>query len=192
MKIMGVKQGLGVALCMAFGQAAAHHCADWPENAKEKSLLPLYYEALLIQESGGKQFGGPSSVARPNEPTQSPSNPPAFGIAQMKITTAIDTANKHDIPWSEDDFLKNERYNKLLGWLYFEEVWEAFGCDINRGLASYNWGRGNLSKALKATQNEDWKNIAPAETQKYIMDINRRAESALRDHTGLQLSEYSP
>lgn len=50
---------------------------------------------------------------------------------------------------------------------YLRRLYNRFG-DWNKALAAYNWGEGNLSKAI--TQYGDkWFNYVPAETRKYVV-----------------------
>jgi soluble lytic murein transglycosylase-like protein len=41
------------------------------------------------------------------------------------------------------------------------------GGDVNKALAAYNWGQGNLNKDLKA-HGDKWMDFAPKETRDYI------------------------
>ena len=44
--------------------------------------------------------------------------------------------------------------------------------DHNKALAAYNWGNGNLDKAIKQYGN-NWLSHAPKETQGYVNSINK-------------------
>jgi hypothetical protein len=47
---------------------------------------------------------------------------------------------------------------------------KRYAGDVPKALAAYNWGEGNVDKAIKA-KGADWLTIAPAETQAYVQKI---------------------
>ena len=55
---------------------------------------------------------------------------------------------------------------------YFQWLLRHYGGDHNKALAAYNWGNGNLDKAIKRYGN-DWLSHAPKETQGYVNSINK-------------------
>ena len=55
---------------------------------------------------------------------------------------------------------------------YFQWLLKHYGGDHNKALAAYNWGNGNLDKAIKRYGN-DWLSHAPKETQGYVNSINK-------------------
>lgn len=52
---------------------------------------------------------------------------------------------------------------------YLEKLFKQFG-SWDKALAAYNWGPGNLSKAIRE-HGPAWLNYAPGETQRYVRDI---------------------
>lgn len=54
---------------------------------------------------------------------------------------------------------------------YFQWLLKHYNGDHNKALAAYNWGNGNLDKAIKRYGN-DWLSHAPKETQGYVSSIN--------------------
>lgn len=55
---------------------------------------------------------------------------------------------------------------------YFQWLLKHYNGDHNKALAAYNWGNGNLDKAIKQYGN-DWLSHAPKETQGYVNSINK-------------------
>lgn len=54
---------------------------------------------------------------------------------------------------------------------YFQWLLKHYNGDHNKAIAAYNWGNGNLDKAIKRYGN-DWLSHAPKETQGYVSSIN--------------------
>lgn len=55
---------------------------------------------------------------------------------------------------------------------YFQWLLKHYNGDHNKALAAYNWGNGNLDKAIQRYGN-DWLSHAPKETQGYVNSINK-------------------
>lgn len=55
---------------------------------------------------------------------------------------------------------------------YFQWLLKHYNGDHNKALAAYNWGNGNLDKAIKQYGN-NWLSHAPKETQGYVNSINK-------------------
>ncbi len=74
---------------------------------------------------------------------------------------------------------------KYMEHLYDRRIMQQGGSEqerINRALASYNWGIGNVTKAVLRAREEtgnddDWINYAPTETKDYIKKIIDRAST---------------
>lgn len=55
---------------------------------------------------------------------------------------------------------------------YFQWLLKHYNGDHNKALAAYNWGNGNLDKAIQRYGN-NWMSHAPKETQGYVNSINK-------------------
>lgn len=55
---------------------------------------------------------------------------------------------------------------------YFQWLLKHYNGDHNKALAAYNWGNGNIDKAINRYGN-DWLSHAPKETQGYVNSINK-------------------
>ena len=66
----------------------------------------------------------------------------------------------------------NVEQNIEGGIRYLSQLLTRYGNDVNRALAAYNWGPGNLAKAI-ANYGEQWIAHAPAETKNYVSSIIR-------------------
>lgn len=53
---------------------------------------------------------------------------------------------------------------------YLERLMDRFGGDIEKAVAAYNWGPGNLNRLLKKHP-DDWKNYLPDETKNYVSKL---------------------
>lgn len=123
------------------------------EKAKERGLPPKILEAVAIRESGAL--------------------PPTWDILQ-----GINRAGAAGLMQQKENFAKDwkvvDRHNpvdaiegaaRALGHYY-----KVFNGDLNKALAAYNWGIGNMG----STKLEN----APKETKDYILDVNRHISGA--------------
>lgn len=134
------------------------------------------FNIALGTESSNMQFGGPGSVAGPNEPTTSPTG--AIGIAQVMPKTGPEAAKLAGVEWDEQKFRNDPEYNRKLGKAYFDEQLRQNGGNLAMAYAAYNAGPGALEKAKKEAQvkgqPQNWLQELPAETQNYV-EKNMRA-----------------
>lgn len=153
------------------------------------------FNILLGTESGGQQFG------KDGKPLTSPKG--AIGIAQVMPDTAVETAKKHGIPWDENRYRTDPKYNRALGMAYFQDRVEEFGGDVRKAWAAYNAGPGAVRNAVKQadkvagkpvmidasdpsapnpsgaliSKRIDWLSLLPQETQKYVAKNMREFEA---------------
>ncbi|MCC7304771.1 MAG: transglycosylase SLT domain-containing protein [Alphaproteobacteria bacterium] len=132
------------------------------------------FNIALGTESGGKQFGGPGSVAGPNEPTTSLKG--AIGIAQVMPGTGPEAAKLAGLEWDENKFKNDAAYNRAIGKAYFEKQLKDFG-SLAKAYAAYNAGPQALKDAINKAENapavdgearKTWIDFLPAETQNYV------------------------
>jgi soluble lytic murein transglycosylase len=136
------------------------------------------FNIALNTESSGKQFGGPGSVAGPDQPTTSTAG--AVGIAQVLPSTGPEAAKLAGVPWDEEKFKNDPAYNRALGKAYFEKQLKDNGGSLAKAYASYNAGPGALADAVKAADEQatgplkpgevrkSWIDFLPVETQNYV------------------------
>ena len=76
---------------------------------------------------------------------------------------------------------------------YYTKMLEQFDGDEELALAAYNWGPGNINKALKRLKargrEQTWSNIlkylsAPDETVNYVNSVMRRSKQIARNAEG--------
>lgn len=60
--------------------------------------------------------------------------------------------------------------NATAGCTYLAQMLAMFGGDTSKALAAYDWGPGNLQKAI-AAYGANWLQHTPAETQNYVSNI---------------------
>jgi hypothetical protein len=53
---------------------------------------------------------------------------------------------------------------------YLAQMLNEFGGDVSKALGAYNWGPGNVTKAVNSL-GSNWLSSAPAETQHYVASI---------------------
>lgn len=53
---------------------------------------------------------------------------------------------------------------------YLTDLTKQFGGSIEKALAAYNWGPGNLAKDIR-TYGDDWRSHLPQETKRYVAEI---------------------
>lgn len=123
--------------------------------ARESGLQPALIAGVIEQESTWK----------PRQ--RSPAG--AGGYMQMMPATARSLGVTN-----VDDPDQNIRG----GSRYLKQQIDAFE-DLELGLAAYNWGPGNVSKALRQTGGKSWQDIehlAPRETREYVPSVIRRSQ----------------
>lgn len=125
------------------------------------------FNIALGTESGEQQFGGPGSVAGPDEPTESPAG--AIGIAQVMPGTGPEAAQLAGLEWDENRWRNDAEYNRAIGQAYFEKQLRDFDGSLAKAYAAYNAGPGATRKAIKkAGVGGNWLELLPAETQNYV------------------------
>lgn len=107
----------------------------------------------MMSESGGKRYGAGGGLLR------SPAG--AMGEMQVMPGTAKDPGFGVQ-PWKggPDDLAR-------VGKDYRATMHKRYGGDLAKMWAAYNWGPGNLDRAI-ARYGDDWLQAAPAETRDYI------------------------
>jgi len=98
----------------------------------------------------------------------------AIGLMQIMPATGRDIASRMGIKITDDDLI-NPEINIKLGSYYINSMLDMFGRDIDKALAAYNGGPGNVTKWLKSSfvkSDEDFPTaIAFTETQEYITKV---------------------
>lgn len=98
----------------------------------------------------------------------------AVGLMQIMPATGKDIASRMGISITDEDLL-NPEINIKLGSYYISSMLSMFSNDIDRALAAYNGGPGNVKKWLQSsfmTSSEDFPTaISFTETQEYITKV---------------------
>lgn len=114
-----------------------------------------YWDALLQQESGGRQ----SAVSPVG----------AIGIAQVMPGTAPEAAQLAGLNFDENAYRGDADYNAAIGRAYLRKQMQDFG-HPDLGLAAYNAGPGRVRQYLAGQA------TLPAETAAYVPAITNNAE----------------
>lgn len=120
------------------------------------------WQRMLQTESGGNHFRKDGSVIT------SPAG--AIGIAQVMPGTAPEAARLAGVAFDEQRYRNDPAYNEALGKAYFQKQLETFGGDMEKAVAAYNAGPGNVQKAV-ARGGENWKQFLPQETKGYLQSV---------------------
>lgn len=131
------------------------------------------FNIALKTESGGRQFGADG------KPLTSPKG--AIGIAQVMPATAPEAAKLAGLPWDEQRYRNDPKYNEALGRVYFQKQLQEFEGNLAYAYAAYNAGPGATRKAIqkaemsaKLGKNDPsvkqftWLEFLPKETQDYV------------------------
>lgn len=96
----------------------------------------------------------------------------AKGLMQLLDGTGAEWHKKLGLEGKYDPF--NAKQNLAIGKAYREFLTNRYDGDVRLGLAAYNWGLGNLDKALAKTKSgtfEEVFTLMPAETRNYVTKI---------------------
>lgn len=117
-----------------------------------------YWDALIQQESGGKQ--------------RAVSPKGAVGIAQVMPGTGPEAAKLAGREWDERAWRSDPEYNSAIGRAYLRAQMQRFG-DPELGLAAYNAGPGRVQQML------DQGRALPPETRNYVPAIAGKVEKPM-------------
>ncbi|NHN85805.1 transglycosylase SLT domain-containing protein [Acetobacter musti] len=141
-------------------------------NANVADVLTAQEQA----ESGGKQLDKDGTVLRsmPGDP-DSPR-----GVMQIRPSTAQDAAKYAGIQFDANRLDNDPAYNRGLGHAKMYQLCQKYGNNFTLACAAYNWGEGNVDKALKehgdprtgAVTDADFLSHTPTETQHYVSKIS--------------------
>lgn len=109
---------------------------------------------VLLAQLDAESSGNPKAVSREG----------AAGISQFMP----DTAKQYGVDTSDPlSSIKGQA-------AYMADLQTKYGGDYKKSLAAYNWGPGNLDKAI-AKWGSDWASHLPAETSTYVSKVMRKA-----------------
>lgn len=98
----------------------------------------------------------------------------AIGLMQIMPATGKDIASRMGLSITDNDLFKPE-INIMLGAFYINSMMNMFNGDIDKALAAYNGGPGNVKKWLESglmTSEEDFPTaISFSETQEYVTKV---------------------
>lgn len=108
----------------------------------------------------------------------------ARGLMQVMPETFKQCVKELGLPDNADPH--DPETNIRVGVYYFSKMMKQFDGDVNKALAAYNWGPGNVQKAVEEFGDEWWdgarligitvkgkKRKLPKETQKYVSDLGQ-------------------
>lgn len=128
-----------------------------PNPQKAKDQIESVFDKVIQQESRGKHRDKSGKL------TTSPVG--AQGITQVMPKTGKDPGYGV-APLRDDSEQEYVRFGKDLLRAYTR----ALGGDLEKGLAAYNYGIGNVQKVIKQ-HGPKWKEKVPKETKQYLSTI---------------------
>lgn len=120
------------------------------QNADKFGVDANILTAQLMQESGGN--------------TKAVSTKGAAGVSQFMPGTAA----RYNVDVNDDNSSIRGQAN------YMADLLKQFGGDYAKALAGYNWGEGNVQKAIDKL-GVNWMSAAPQETRNYVGSIMKNA-----------------
>lgn len=130
------------------------------EQAKPQFKFADVFQKLIQAESGGVHETAPGELIKSNLKKD-----PARGITQLRDSTANNPG--YGITPVQD----NSKAEYLrVGQQVLNAYTNDLGGDIRKGVAAYNWGIGNMKKAIMK-YGDNWEQYAPAETKKYLKKV---------------------
>lgn len=128
--------------------------------------------AILAAQVQAESGGNPRAV---NKGDIRVTGSPSLGLAQFQPATA----KQYGIdPMDPDQARRGQS-------MYMNDLFKQFG-SVQKALAAYNWGPGNLQKTIKA-HGDDWMAHIPKSTREYVDKIEKSAPNM----TIGQISVYS-
>jgi hypothetical protein len=123
------------------------------KQASENGVDPNVMLWQIKVESGGN----PAAI---NEDDRKRTGDPSIGLSQFQPKTAA--AYGID-PKDPEQAIKGQA-------LYMRDLLKMFGGDYQKALAGYNWGQGNVQKAI-AKHGDNWLQKSPEKVQNYVNSI---------------------
>lgn len=125
--------------------------------AGENGVNPMIMLWQIKEESGG-------NPAAQNKEDAKRTGDPSIGLSQFQPKTAA--AYGID-PTDPDQSIKGQS-------LYMRDLLKMFNGDYKKALAGYNWGQGNVQKAI-AKHGDNWLAKSPQSVQNYVNNIMSNA-----------------
>lgn len=137
----------------------------WRADTSDMGRL---HRLLLQKESGLRQ------LKEDGTPLTSPSGM-HYGIGQIGEEAGKDAAKALGVNFDVERLKTDENYNATLSRKYLELMMSRYKGDVSAALGAYNWGMGNVEKAMARANKEGgtWLDYAPAETKDYVDTITR-------------------
>lgn len=160
--------GLSVALLLALSSLKKGNDVPIVENSSMQYIYVPPPEAapyLSVAYETEQREGIPRNLLVKLLETESNFNPNALNVSSnaQGIAQIVPRWHPNVDPYNADEAIPYAGH-------YLRTLYEQFG-DWRKALAGYNWGPGNLQKALNE-HGFDWISVAPRETREYIDKIS--------------------
>lgn len=138
----------GAFTAPARSEAVEKYAATIDAKATQFGIDANFMRAQLAAESSGD----PQAVNRTARNGQ-----PSIGIAQFQPETAKQYGIDPTVP---EQAIQGQA-------AYMADLLKQFGGDYRKAAAAYNWGQGNVQKAVDE-RGDNWMDVAPRETKAYV------------------------
>lgn len=134
-----------------------------------------FEDAIGGVESGNRSYNADGSLI---------TNPKSGAQGKMQVMPGTNLNPGYEVKGARDD---SEEERIRVGNDYLDAMYKEFDHDPVKAAAAYNWGPGNLKKAV-SKYGDSWLQHAPEETQGYIRKL--KAAGALDSNGGLAGQSY--
>lgn len=175
-----------------------------PANKRKGANIAVFGHMINV-ESGGRQFetdpdGRSVTLVGRYADGTIPKNEEerAYGKSQIQVRNAKVAAERLKIDFDMKRFKEDALYNEALGQEFFSMLVEQNGGDMQKAVAAYHSGQGNVNKAVKAAEKDGkpWIEHLGPEGQQYVAKVMKSFEQAqtgsVTDASGNTVSPNDP
>lgn len=112
----------------------------------------------------------------------------AKGLYQFMPDTAYQYSKRLFGKGTRDASTLTPEQQKAMANTYFNDLLKEFGGDVDKAIAAYNWGQGNVEKDIKE-HGSAWEEYLPKETAKYENKYHRLSNTG-SEHEGYEHQNY--
>jgi hypothetical protein len=157
--------------------------ADLISRANLKGPSALYMNGVVPTESNGFHYDDKrNEILTGKLPNGQVPETPAYGISQMQLKTAENTANAHGIPWDKKLFMSREgqAYALDLGEKHFGDLYKTYDGDAQKAIAAYHMGEPALNAIIKNAneKGDNWIEHVGDYTKDYIAKVLNKSASS--------------
>lgn len=158
-------QGIGER----YGTQLRESIIDWASETWSNRDTSMRNNERLMQALGQVESGN----RHRNEDGSLVTNPHTGARGRYQIMPATGRDPGYGVRPLQDD---SEEEHRRFATEYLSALIDAFDGSIEKALAAYNWGPGNVMRA-----GDNWQDVAPAETRNYVPSVMSHYEGLNRE-----------